>query len=340
MGSTSDKGPPIQRPRAQSESLLSPPVSSSLPLLPTQRYPYVMHLPEPPTPSPQEPSPIIPTSNGNDSHRTVYQRFLHYTRLLFRSITPSICRWLILTLTVSLSLYTLHQLYQHRRGEGDIGDHYQFNDDQDAGHRFLHEQHILLRPHNPQATQKVGKGGKKTHHYKHDSPEQWLRENSFHNFDQGFVDDDEGEEEYQAKVFRQISRRPRAALISLVRNEELEGILQSMQQLELHWNRRFGYPWIFFNERPFSDEFKVSDLVPVCVACPLFVNKRSGILVILPLTYSSSQHRLQPVTRRPPEPNTTSFPGRTGRLRHGSPRPATWTASTTLAPSESARDTC
>ena len=51
--------------------------------------------------------------------------------------------------------------------------------------------------------------------------------------------------------------RPKAALISLVRNEELDGILQSMRQLEYHWNHNYNYPWIFFSEKPFTDEFKV-----------------------------------------------------------------------------------
>lgn len=51
--------------------------------------------------------------------------------------------------------------------------------------------------------------------------------------------------------------KPRAAIISLVRNEELEGIMQSMRQLEYHWNRKYHYPWVFFNEKPFNDEFKV-----------------------------------------------------------------------------------
>jgi hypothetical protein len=58
--------------------------------------------------------------------------------------------------------------------------------------------------------------------------------------------------------YGQWSPRPRAALITLVRNEELEGIMQSMRQLEYHWNHKYHYPWIFFNEQPFSDEFKVS----------------------------------------------------------------------------------
>lgn len=76
-------------------------------------------------------------------------------------------------------------------------------------------------------------------------PERWLRENS---------------EEALAKKRRWWTRpppKPRAAIISLVRNEELEGIMQSMRQLEYHWNGRYNYPWVFFNEKPFTEEFKV-----------------------------------------------------------------------------------
>ncbi|KAJ9607639.1 hypothetical protein H2200_007717 [Cladophialophora chaetospira] len=72
---------------------------------------------------------------------------------------------------------------------------------------------------------------------RHD-PMDWLRRNSYPN-------------DLRAK-------RPKAALISLVRNEELDGILQSMRQLEFHWNGRHNYPWVFFNERPFSAEFKAA----------------------------------------------------------------------------------
>ena len=68
------------------------------------------------------------------------------------------------------------------------------------------------------------------------------------------------------------SNRPRAAIISLVRNSELEGMMQSMRQLEFRWNRKYQvvvppsncpsrsdiekYPWIFFNDEPFTEEFK------------------------------------------------------------------------------------
>lgn len=58
--------------------------------------------------------------------------------------------------------------------------------------------------------------------------------------------------------FSQGSTRPRAALISLVRNSELEGIQQSMRQLESTWNYQYQYPWVFFNDEPFTEEFKTS----------------------------------------------------------------------------------
>lgn len=55
------------------------------------------------------------------------------------------------------------------------------------------------------------------------------------------------------------TNKPKAALISLVRNQELEGIVQSMTQLEYHWNHKYQYPWIFFNDEPFTEEFKVCE---------------------------------------------------------------------------------
>ncbi|KAL9083273.1 MAG: hypothetical protein Q9159_005885 [Coniocarpon cinnabarinum] len=54
------------------------------------------------------------------------------------------------------------------------------------------------------------------------------------------------------------SSKPKAALISLVRNQELDGIIQSMSQLERRWNHKYHYPWIFFNDEPFNDEFKAA----------------------------------------------------------------------------------
>jgi mannosyltransferase len=47
-----------------------------------------------------------------------------------------------------------------------------------------------------------------------------------------------------------------ATLLALVRNEELAGMLQSMEDLERTWNHKFNYPWTFFNDVPFTAEFK------------------------------------------------------------------------------------
>lgn len=51
-------------------------------------------------------------------------------------------------------------------------------------------------------------------------------------------------------------RKVKAALVSLVRNEELKGILQSITRLEETFNSKFNYPWVFFNDEPFTAEFK------------------------------------------------------------------------------------
>lgn len=51
-------------------------------------------------------------------------------------------------------------------------------------------------------------------------------------------------------------RRVKAALISLVRNEELTGILSAMRQVEEKFNKKFNYPWIFFNDNHFTEMFK------------------------------------------------------------------------------------
>ncbi|KAI9821415.1 MAG: hypothetical protein M1826_000696 [Phylliscum demangeonii] len=84
-------------------------------------------------------------------------------------------------------------------------------------------------------------------------PERWLRENS----GDRWAISSRTTTTTTAKS-RARSRRPRAALISLVRNSELDGIMQSMRQLEYHWNHKYQYPWIFFNDEPFTDEFKAA----------------------------------------------------------------------------------
>ncbi|KAJ7740822.1 glycosyltransferase family 15 protein [Mycena metata] len=52
------------------------------------------------------------------------------------------------------------------------------------------------------------------------------------------------------------TRKANAAIVMLARNSDLNGFVKSMSQLEAKFNHRFGYPYVFLNEEPFSDEFK------------------------------------------------------------------------------------
>lgn len=63
------------------------------------------------------------------------------------------------------------------------------------------------------------------------------------------------------------SKRINATLMSLVRNEELDQLLQSMKDLERTFNHKFNYPWTFFNEVPFTDEFKTATQKLTKAAC-------------------------------------------------------------------------
>ncbi|KAL8980276.1 MAG: hypothetical protein Q9205_004600 [Flavoplaca limonia] len=85
-------------------------------------------------------------------------------------------------------------------------------------------------------------------------PQRWLE----HNSNNKFALSSKSRLVSSISEYGHVSKRPRAALISLVRNSELEGIVQSMTQLEYHWNRKYQYPWVFFNDEPFNDDFKAA----------------------------------------------------------------------------------
>ncbi|KAI0824385.1 glycosyltransferase family 15 protein [Trametes gibbosa] len=53
-----------------------------------------------------------------------------------------------------------------------------------------------------------------------------------------------------------ISRRANASILMLARNTDVNDAVRSVRRLEDRFNRKFGYPWVFLNEEPFSDEFK------------------------------------------------------------------------------------
>jgi hypothetical protein len=44
----------------------------------------------------------------------------------------------------------------------------------------------------------------------------------------------------------------------LARNSDLDSAVYTVRALEDRFNRKYGYPWVFLNEEPFSDDFKRS----------------------------------------------------------------------------------
>lgn len=48
-----------------------------------------------------------------------------------------------------------------------------------------------------------------------------------------------------------------AVMLMLARNSELEGAVSSVKQLEEKFNQRFHYPWVFLNDEPFTEDFKL-----------------------------------------------------------------------------------
>ncbi|KDE03062.1 hypothetical protein MVLG_06423 [Microbotryum lychnidis-dioicae p1A1 Lamole] len=48
----------------------------------------------------------------------------------------------------------------------------------------------------------------------------------------------------------------RAAFVVLARNKDLYELLESVREMEDRFNHKYGYPWIFLNNEPFTEEFK------------------------------------------------------------------------------------
>lgn len=81
-------------------------------------------------------------------------------------------------------------------------------------------------------------------------PVQWLRENTHPNLDHlSFEEIDDLK-----------ATKPNAALISLVRNSELDAMIGSISQVEERFNNRVThhYDWVFFNNEEFTEEFKAA----------------------------------------------------------------------------------
>ena len=61
-----------------------------------------------------------------------------------------------------------------------------------------------------------------------------------------------------------LTRRANATMLMLARNSDVNDAVRSVRRLEDRFNKKFGYPWLFLNEEPFSEEFKTCVCVPLC----------------------------------------------------------------------------
>lgn len=59
-----------------------------------------------------------------------------------------------------------------------------------------------------------------------------------------------------APSFANKGQRPKACFVTLVRNSELAGLVDSIRLVEQRFNSKFKYDWIFLNDEEFSDDFK------------------------------------------------------------------------------------
>jgi alpha 1,2-mannosyltransferase len=54
------------------------------------------------------------------------------------------------------------------------------------------------------------------------------------------------------------NKRANATFVILVRNEEMWSMMSAIQRLEARFNKKYGYPYVFLNNVPFTDSFKDS----------------------------------------------------------------------------------
>jgi hypothetical protein len=55
----------------------------------------------------------------------------------------------------------------------------------------------------------------------------------------------------------------KAAITILCRDKDLDGVKHSLSSFEPYFNSKFNYPYVFINEKPFSEEFKTDILSTV-----------------------------------------------------------------------------
>lgn len=79
----------------------------------------------------------------------------------------------------------------------------------------------------------------------------------------------------------------------LARNSDVDGAVISVRDVEDRFNRKFGYPWVFMNEEPFSEDFKkwVLSLPPSLGGTPVLLDKRltggwETLIGVYPFSYN------------------------------------------------------
>ena len=53
-----------------------------------------------------------------------------------------------------------------------------------------------------------------------------------------------------------VQRRANATLLMLSTNDDVDRAVVTIKELEDRFNLKYNYPWVFLNEKPFSDDFK------------------------------------------------------------------------------------
>jgi len=84
----------------------------------------------------------------------------------------------------------------------------------------------------------------------------------------------EGEERVEISADIAAAPPPRhlanATLFMLARNSDVDSAVNSVREVEDRFNHKYGYPWVFLNEQPFSDDFKrCASNSPLPMAVPL-----------------------------------------------------------------------
>lgn len=61
---------------------------------------------------------------------------------------------------------------------------------------------------------------------------------------------------FPPKAKKYTGPKEKATFVTLARNQDLYGLLETIKSMEDRFNHQFNYDWVFLNDEPFSEEFK------------------------------------------------------------------------------------